>query len=742
MTAVLPQPYVAWATALRRRTPVVGFLGRLVPVKDVDLFLETLALLSHHRPVQGLVCGDGPLREHAEFRAAELEVRVHFTGFIPAAEALGQMDVLLMTSRNEGQPLAAIEAASAGVPVVAPRVGGLDDLARWGAVAGVERTSEALAAAVERLIADPDHRRRRVAAGHRVAAHLTPQALAPKYAALYRSLVTALLVLVLLPWAARAAELVPTFTQATPGDLLTWEITDAPDAWRTLDVSRTPQLKVIAPDGQATYRPAFLTGAGKLLVRHVARMTGTYQMRLLAPAGDVVASSTVIIKAGSNPAGPLGISEVNKHFLAWADGQPFVPTGPNVAWLDGDPVLSYTRTFAKMAAHGCNHTRIWQCSWSLGLESDRPDAWQLDRADQLDGVLAAARAQGIRVTLVLDNHFDVVQGKPFPYGDGLEARQKAFFDLPLNAQWQRRLRYCLARWGADDAIAAWELMNEVDLAMPVRERAIPWIAAAADALQRYDLDRRLHTVSWCGSDWPRALASSAIDVVQLHHYVLEYIDETEAVKAPSRDGIGFLIPHAAQANEFARPWLLSESGYQGTVADNPGNERDSGGLLLRQQLWAGFLLGGCGGGMNWWWDTYLDVHDVWGVYRPFATIVGKLDLLDPELVPITPNASGDLRLIGWASPRQALLMPHLRDDTWYRTFVQEQPRPARTIALPIRLGGFVAGRMYAVATGDLQTGILKPPAMVRADGAGILDFSLAPGQRDIVWWVSLTAEVK
>ena len=73
--AVKPQPYVDWASALRRRTPVIGFLGRLVPIKDLEVYLATLAVLSHHRPVQGLICGDGPLREFAEFRAAELQLR-------------------------------------------------------------------------------------------------------------------------------------------------------------------------------------------------------------------------------------------------------------------------------------------------------------------------------------------------------------------------------------------------------------------------------------------------------------------------------------------------------------------------------------------------------------------------------------------------------------------------------------------------------------------------------------------
>jgi hypothetical protein len=146
--------------------------------------------------------------------------------------------------------------------------------------------------------------------------------------------------------------------------------------------------------------------------------------------------------------------------------------------------------------------------------------------------------------------------------------------------------------------------------------------------------------------------------------------------------------------------------------------------------------------MNWWWDTYLDVHDLWGVYRPFASVVAKLDLRDPDLVPITPNASGALRLIGWASPRQALLMPHLRDDTWYRTFVLEQPRPAMSIAMPIRLGGFISGRTYAVATCDMLTGVVAIPVPVRANSDGVLDFSLAPGQRDVVWWVHLTADEK
>ena len=736
--AVRPQPYVAWSTALRRRTPVVGFLGRLVPVKDIDLFLDTLVVLSHHRPVQGLICGDGPLREHAEFRAAQLELRVHFTGFIPAGEALAQMDALLITSRNEGQPLVAIEAASAGVPVVAPAVGGLADLIHWRGVAGAERTAEALAAAVDRLIADPDHRQAQITAGRRLAARLTPGALAPQYAALYRSLT----VLMLCLWSVllSGVELAPQFTQAVTGDLLTWELRDPQPAWISTDTERTPQLAITGPDGKTTVRSAFAVEQG-LWVRHVVRQAGLHRWRLRDAEGKDLARGSLDAVAGNAPPGPVRVSSRNHRLLSFADGTPFLPIGPNIAWVDGDPVAGFTRTFATLAGVGGNHARVWQCTWSLGLEGEQPGAFRLDRAAQMDGVLAAARAAGIRLTVVLDNHTDVLGGQPFPYGNGIEERQNAFFAVPPTPAWRQRLRYCLARWGADDTIVAWELMNEVDLALPVRARAIAWITAAARELARADRDHRLHTVSWFGDDWPAAVDTTDIDLVQLHGYVLEFVaGENEALKQASRDGVGMFLPHAAIANTGHRPWMLGEVGYQGTVAENPGNDLDPEGFLLRQQLWAGFLLGGCGGGMTWWWDSYLDAHNLWPVYRPFATITKRLDLRDPDLVPIAPNPTGQLRLLGWASPRQALLWPQLREDTWHRALVARRPRPAATIDLPVRLSGFLPSRHYQVTPFDPNNGTAAHGQVMTADAEGKLAFVLPAGTLDVIWHLALTPE--
>lgn len=536
-----------------------------------------------------------------------------------------------------------------------------------------------------------------------------------------------------------AVDLTPQFTTAVTGDLLTWTITAAPDEWRTIDVTRTPQLKITDPAGRSMYRPAFAVADG-VWVRHVPRTVGRHAWKLLDPSGATLTEGLFEVQRGTNPSGPIGVSPRNHRYLAWADGTSFVPIGPNVCWIEGDPIAGYEAAFAKMAAVGCNHTRVWMCSWSLGIVNSPGKELRFDRAEQIDGVLAAGRRHGVRVTLVLDNHTDILGGKPALFEGSIEERQAGYFRDPPAVEWIRYLRYCLARWSADDALLAFELVNEADLAQPIRERSVPWVSAAADLLQRFDLDHRLHTISWCGGDWERVLANPAIDFVQLHQYVLEFIEESEAIRAPTRDGVGMLITPGARANNFGRPWLLAESGFQGTNADNPGNDLDPDGLLLRQQLWAGFLLGGCGGAMNWWWDVYLDPQKLWQVYPPFATIVARLDLTDPELAAIMPNESGPVRMLGIASGRQALLWPQVREDTWYRGLVENKPRSGLSTDQPIRLGGFVAHRTYSITPLDPRTAVAAAVQTAVADTEGRLSFILPAHTVEVLWLVGLTPD--
>jgi glycosyltransferase involved in cell wall biosynthesis/SAM-dependent methyltransferase len=108
---------------------LVGIVGRLVPVKDHAFFLDAGAALLREVPQARLVVvGSGPLEEDLKARARSLAIdpRCHFLGWRrDTARVLADLDAVALTSRNEGTPVALIEAAAAGIPVVARAVGGV-----------------------------------------------------------------------------------------------------------------------------------------------------------------------------------------------------------------------------------------------------------------------------------------------------------------------------------------------------------------------------------------------------------------------------------------------------------------------------------------------------------------------------------------------------------------------------------------------------------------------------------------
>lgn len=107
---------------------VVGFVGRFSAEKGPDLFCE----IARRFPpdVAFEMFGDGPMRLDL---ARAFGDRVRFHGLVPVPATIWpRIGLLLMPSRAEGLPMAAIEAMAAGIPVAAARVGALPDLIRDG----------------------------------------------------------------------------------------------------------------------------------------------------------------------------------------------------------------------------------------------------------------------------------------------------------------------------------------------------------------------------------------------------------------------------------------------------------------------------------------------------------------------------------------------------------------------------------------------------------------------------------
>jgi glycosyltransferase involved in cell wall biosynthesis len=146
---------------------VVGTVCGLRPQKAVGVTVEAVAAVARNRPgVRLVVVGDGPERGALERRARELlGDRATFAGGKPNSEIpdlVAAMDVLVCSSDFEGTPAAVLEWMRAGKPIVATSVGGIPGIIENG-VEGLlvpPRAPAALAAAIERLLADDELRGR------------------------------------------------------------------------------------------------------------------------------------------------------------------------------------------------------------------------------------------------------------------------------------------------------------------------------------------------------------------------------------------------------------------------------------------------------------------------------------------------------------------------------------------------------------------------------------------------------
>jgi glycosyltransferase involved in cell wall biosynthesis len=111
----------------------IGIVGRLSEVKNHDMFLQSAAMVlaDPSDRVRFVIVGDGHLRERLERKSIRLGISdsVVFTGFrADAASIASALDIVALTSLNEGTPLTLIEGMSCGRPVVATEVGGVADL--------------------------------------------------------------------------------------------------------------------------------------------------------------------------------------------------------------------------------------------------------------------------------------------------------------------------------------------------------------------------------------------------------------------------------------------------------------------------------------------------------------------------------------------------------------------------------------------------------------------------------------
>lgn len=113
----------------------IGFVGRVCPIKDVRTFVAAMRVVKDKVP-DVLVRILGPMEEDPEYadeckrlaKALDLEDNVRFEGRVAVHEEMPKLDVLVLTSISEAQPLVILEGGAVGLPMVATDVGSCQEL--------------------------------------------------------------------------------------------------------------------------------------------------------------------------------------------------------------------------------------------------------------------------------------------------------------------------------------------------------------------------------------------------------------------------------------------------------------------------------------------------------------------------------------------------------------------------------------------------------------------------------------
>jgi len=183
--------------------PTIALIGRVVPIKDVKTYIRAVAILVKSHP-DLLAYVIGPKNADADYyeecqsltNHLGLESNILFTGRVDPKDYLGKIDVNVLTSVSEAQPLVILEAAALGIPTVATDVGSCREM-----VLGHDEASEALgpggeitplsspqatAQAVDRLLTDREwHARASRACRQRVERHYNKADLVALYREMY-----------------------------------------------------------------------------------------------------------------------------------------------------------------------------------------------------------------------------------------------------------------------------------------------------------------------------------------------------------------------------------------------------------------------------------------------------------------------------------------------------------------------------------------------------------------------------
>ncbi|MBI2496861.1 MAG: DUF5060 domain-containing protein [Opitutae bacterium] len=379
----------------------------------------------------------------------------------------------------------------------------------------------------------------------------------------------------------------------------------------------------IQPDGSSGWRLRLTpTEAGEHKL--------TLQLGRNAQTPQPVAESRFTV-TGSAPQGQHGWVRIadDRLYFETSDGNPLRLIGENTCWAQRGGTFEYERWFEAMQRSGQNFARLWMCPWWLGIEQAKDSLvrYNMDAAHRLDRIFELAEKHGIYLMLCLEFHgmFQVDNPhwggsgnwwprNPYHVDNGGTCRNPNdfFTDKDARHNYQKRLRYLIARYSANPRLLAWQFFNEIDNVYKPHLLQGPdvasWHQDVGHWLKAHDPYGHLVTTSLTGgSDRPEIWSLPEMDFAVYHSY---------GDPAPAR----LLAELSADfQRRYRKPMMIGEFGV---------DWRGWGGAIdphmrgQRQALWSGALGGTVGAAVSWWWEE-IEADNVYPVYAALSGILTR-----------------------------------------------------------------------------------------------------------------------
>ena len=363
-------------------------------------------------------------------------------------------------------------------------------------------------------------------------------------------------------------------------------------------------------------------GTDRWLLRFAPDQPGEWSVVVTAknPAGTVRSGRVGFSCTGKAGKAAGGFVKPDGRFFRLENGDAFVAVGMNVGWILPNDPGDYSSYFSKMAAEGCNWSRVWNTTWGGdALESgyarlDLASLWKFDR------IFEAAESSGIAFQFVFDHH-NVLSDRgswdsnPYNYNEGgpCSAPREFFTNAAARKTYRNKIRYLVSRFGYSRGLFAWEFWNEVDLTSGFDETAVAsWHQEMARYLRSIDVHHRPLTTSLSrptggGMIWQLP----EIDIVQTHLYTDDLWAGAEAVCGLKR--------------QYDKPHIIAEAGAATQTCDDESSDKT--GRRLIDAVWsAGLSEKGCGAtAMYWWWDCYVGKYGLYPVFGAYAKASAGID---------------------------------------------------------------------------------------------------------------------